>query len=93
MVVVGALLGSALSASAASAGTDIACHCVANGTTYGLGQVICLKLGTKPFMARCEQVLNNTSWKKLQDGCPSAQLTPIPDQDSPKKISTATPDS
>ncbi|GKX34011.1 MAG: hypothetical protein MnENMB40S_16290 [Rhizobiaceae bacterium MnEN-MB40S] len=53
----------------------IECTCVANGERIEIGQVVCLRPGSgKPFMARCERVLNNTSWKRLQDGCPTANL-------------------
>lgn len=53
----------------------IECSCVANGERIEIGQTVCLRPGSgQPFMARCERVLNNTSWKRLQDGCPTANL-------------------
>ena len=45
------------------------CRCVANGTTYGQGEVVCLSPKSSPFTARCEMNLNNTTWTKLADGC------------------------
>ncbi len=49
------------------------CACIANGERIQEGQITCIRprYGT-PFLARCEIVLNNTSWTKLQEGCPTA---------------------
>jgi hypothetical protein len=53
------------------------CQCRANGRSFEQGQVACLKLPNGVQLARCGKELNNSSWKKLQDGCPSAAaLTP-----------------
>lgn len=48
------------------------CTCRANGTDYILGEVICLK----GRLARCDTVLNNTSWTLLPSGCPQAGVIP-----------------
>jgi hypothetical protein len=48
------------------------CQCVANGRMFEQGQVTCLKLPNGAQLARCSKELNNSSWKKMQDGCPSA---------------------
>jgi hypothetical protein len=50
------------------------CQCRANGTTYHHGEIACLKLPSGDQLARCDMVLNNSSWKKLSDGCPQASL-------------------
>ncbi|HTV67035.1 MAG TPA: hypothetical protein VMF90_00720 [Rhizobiaceae bacterium] len=50
------------------------CKCRANGRVFSHGQVVCLKLPTGTQLARCGMVLNNSSWKKIQDGCPEAAL-------------------
>tara|TARA_Y100000815_G_C13110496_1_gene412938 strand:+ start:214 stop:498 length:285 start_codon:yes stop_codon:yes gene_type:complete len=51
------------------------CQCVTKGTRVDLGTVICLEVSPSVrYLARCERVLNNTSWKKLEDGCPSARI-------------------
>jgi len=53
------------------------CQCLANGRKVALGSVVCLQISpSQSYMARCERVLNNTSWKKLEDGCPSASYLP-----------------
>ena len=64
------LLGSL---SPSSAAPD--CQCVTKGQRVDLGTVICLEVSPSiRYLARCERVLNNTSWKKLEEGCPSARL-------------------
>lgn len=45
------------------------CLCVANGVRFTEGQFTCLKLPTGARLARCEKVLNNTSWTILESGC------------------------
>jgi hypothetical protein len=51
------------------------CQCRANGRSFEQGQVACLKLPAGTQLARCGKELNNSSWTKLQDGCPSAAAT------------------
>lgn len=48
------------------------CECRANGQLYRHGELACLRLPTGDQLARCDKVLNNSSWKKLRDGCPEA---------------------
>lgn len=45
-------------------------ECLANGKSYQLGQVACLTVSDQSHMARCDLVLNNTSWTKIDDTCP-----------------------
>lgn len=62
-----------LSLFAASAAAQPNCFCVANGKRIAEGDTACIRPGSAPpFLARCERVLNNTSWTKLRDGCPEA---------------------
>jgi hypothetical protein len=54
------------------AGQD--CECVGNGKRIKEGGVVCLQIGSSQrYLARCERNLNNTSWKKIADGCPISQ--------------------
>ncbi|MCP4317510.1 MAG: hypothetical protein GY789_16225 [Hyphomicrobiales bacterium] len=63
-----------LTAVPAAAGENANCNCVANGQRIELGKLFCIRTASgKQFLARCERVLNNTSWKRLQDGCPTVQ--------------------
>lgn len=54
--------------------------CLANGKSFQLGQVACLTVAGSSHLARCDMVLNNTSWAKIQDNCPGLS-TPVPPQD------------
>jgi hypothetical protein len=48
------------------------CKCRFNGGYIEEGQTACLKTPTGMSLARCEKVLNNTSWKTLNQPCPFA---------------------
>ncbi|SOE08402.1 hypothetical protein SAMN05877838_0117 [Hoeflea halophila] len=64
-----------LAAPSAFAGQD--CECVGNGKRVKEGSVVCLQIGSSQrYLARCERNLNNTSWKKITDGCPMSQILP-----------------
>ena len=45
-------------------------ECLANGKSYQVGQVACLTIAGESHLARCDMVLNNTSWTKIHDDCP-----------------------
>lgn len=65
-----------LSAPSAFAGQD--CECLGNGKRIKQGNVVCLQIGSSQrYLARCERNLNNTSWKKISDGCPVARILPL----------------
>ena len=51
-------------------------ECLANGKSYQLGQVACLTVSDQSHMARCDLVLNNTSWTKIDDSCPDSTMKP-----------------
>ena len=73
MLTAAGLLAGALAAPAAA---DPNCKCRFQGTRYELGTVMCI-MGK---LARCEMLLNNTSWKPIANTCPqaSAPMTPRP---------------
>ena len=62
-------------------------ECLANGKSFQVGQVACLTLGDESHLARCEMVLNNTSWTKIHDDCPAAKPPPV----HPTSTSTPAP--
>jgi hypothetical protein len=73
-----ALAATAVFAAAPSAAHN--CKCRHAGQSYELGQIVCIR----GKVARCEMVLNNSSWNMLADTCPEsaaprtllAQLSP-----------------
>jgi len=67
-----------LTASSAFAGEK--CKCRFNGGYIDEGQTACLKTPKGLSLARCEKVLNNTSWKTLNLPCPVASLSPSENQ-------------
>lgn len=44
----------------------------ANGTRFELGAVICISASCQTWIARCDKSLNSTTWRKIGDGCPTA---------------------
>jgi hypothetical protein len=48
------------------------CTCRAKGTDFQVGDLVCLSTPNGASMARCEMVLNNTSWKVLNAPCPQS---------------------
>lgn len=65
------------------------CTCVANGQRYQEGELVCLKLSSGSWLARCGKVLNNTAWKKVQDDCPLSQVDERPASPAPEPLKTA----
>jgi hypothetical protein len=54
------------------------CTCRSRDIVANEGEVVCLNTPLGQRLARCDKVLNNTSWTFLQDACPSAKLTDTP---------------
>ena len=48
------------------------------GARRELGALLCIRTGCREVLARCEMALNNPIWRELQEGCPAAALSPIP---------------
>ena len=75
----GAFIGSVLIAGTllvrAEAHTTHACPCRYPGGIAPPGAVICLDVDGKRSLARCEMVLNNSSWRFLDESCPMASFT------------------
>ncbi|MEO0543982.1 MAG: hypothetical protein AAFY99_09215 [Pseudomonadota bacterium] len=45
------------------------CTCRYQGADFIEGQTICAKISGKEVTMQCGRVLNNTSWKRLKEGC------------------------
>lgn len=72
LLVGGLLIAGALLARAAGAHTTHPCPCRYAGSDVAPGAVVCLSVGGKSSLARCEMVLNNPSWRILNTPCPIA---------------------
>ena len=68
-------LPAGLAGGAANAG-DGGCTCRYSGGDVFEGQTACIRTAKGPTLARCEKFLNNTSWKFLDQPCPTARLAP-----------------
>lgn len=56
-------------------GKAIDCYCTdRSGSRVELGEMICLQVDGKMFMAQCQMSLNVPMWRKIQDGCLSSAL-------------------
>ena len=56
------------------------CYCVnRGGVRHELGELVCLYVDGRSFLARCEMSLNNPSWREIADFCPAANLTTTPE--------------
>jgi hypothetical protein len=80
-VVAGLLIGGLLVAGlflfrAAGAHVTHACPCRYPGGLAPPGAVVCLDVDGKRSLARCEMVLNNSSWRTLDQPCPIASTRP-----------------
>jgi hypothetical protein len=55
------------------------CQCLYQGKRFEQGELVCIKVDGAAHLARCDMLLNNSSWKFLSNGCPTAALfTPLP---------------
>jgi len=62
-------------ADATIGGKTVECYCTdSRGERVEMGEMICLRVGGKMFMARCSMSLNVPTWRKVSDGCLSSGL-------------------
>lgn len=56
-------------------GKTIECYCTdKTGSRVELGEMTCLHVDGKTFMAQCQMSLNVPTWRKIADGCLSSSL-------------------
>jgi hypothetical protein len=70
-----------LLATAPATAGEHGCTCKYAGGDVMLGDTACIKTSKGKSLARCEMVLNNTSWTVLDQPCDveqSLQMTPMP---------------
>ncbi len=60
-------------------GRTIDCFCTdTQGLRVELGEVTCLTVGGRAFMAQCDMSLNVPTWREIGQGCLSSALEPSP---------------
>lgn len=60
------------------------CACInRDGQEVPLGEIACLTVGGKSFLARCAMSLNVLTWRRVQDGCVVSQA-PYPFSPAPQ---------
>lgn len=75
-----ALSAVALAVLASAAAAD--CTCRAKGVLAEQGEVVCLATPQGERMARCDKVLNNSSWTFVDRPCPRPALSSTSDRTS-----------
>ena len=56
-------------------GKTTECYCTdRNGARVEMGEMICLQVDGRMFMAQCQMSLNVPMWRKISDGCLSSGL-------------------
>ena len=54
------------------------CQCLYQGRKFDQGALVCIRVDGTARLARCDMLLNNSSWIFLKTGCPTAAFTPLP---------------
>lgn len=81
LVVFGLLAGAASADVTGPGGKTVECYCTdTSGARVELGQMICLQVDGRMFMAQCQMSLNSPMWREIQDGCVIGQRTPLMSQ-------------
>jgi hypothetical protein len=53
------------------------CYCTdKTGQRLELGDIVCMSVGGRDFMARCEMSQNNPMWREVGGSCFSSKLLP-----------------
>ncbi|MGI9368157.1 MAG: hypothetical protein ACR2O2_04895 [Ruegeria sp.] len=51
------------------------CYCTdQSGSRVELGEMVCLQVDGRMFMAQCQMSLNVPMWREVQEGCLSSRL-------------------
>lgn len=57
-------------------GKTVQCYCTdSQGARVEMGEMICLRVDGRMFMAKCAMSLNVPIWRKVSDGCLSSSLS------------------
>ena len=57
-------------------GKTVDCYCTdKTGSRVEIGEMTCLHVDGRSFMAQCQMSLNNPMWREVSEGCLSSSLT------------------
>ncbi|MEQ9239680.1 hypothetical protein [Roseovarius indicus] len=57
-------------------GKTVDCYCTdKSGSRVEIGEMTCLHVDGRTFMAQCQMSLNNPMWREISDGCLSSSLS------------------
>jgi hypothetical protein len=65
-------------ASPGAAAAEHKCQCLYQGKKFEQGESVCIRVDGTARLARCDMLLNNSSWTFLKGGCPTALFSPAP---------------
>lgn len=69
------IAGSPVLADVKSNGKTIDCYCTdRQGERVELGEMTCLRVDGRMFMAQCQMSLNVPMWREISEGCLSSSL-------------------
>ena len=90
-LVIGTAALAALTVPALAGQNGIACRCLYQGKTFEQGETVCIRVDGRSRLARCDMVLNNSSWTFLtaRNGCPTALMSPLPPRPASPLAATA----
>jgi hypothetical protein len=77
LILIAALAATSLPASAdgTMGGRTVDCYCTdTTGSRIEIGEMTCLHVDGKTFMAQCRMALNVPIWRKVSDGCVMSSL-------------------
>ncbi|MEL6677120.1 MAG: hypothetical protein AAFQ51_00360 [Pseudomonadota bacterium] len=65
-------------------GEPIECYCTdGGGDRWELGDIICIDIYGRSFLARCEMSQNNPTWRDLSEGCVASRVKTDPTEQVP----------
>ena len=69
------LLAAPAAADQTIGGKTVDCYCTdSQGNRVEMGEMICLTVNGRSFMAQCQMSLNNPMWREISEGCLSSSL-------------------